>query len=628
MMATNTDDSPRKKSKGSQIVVWILMAMLVVGLGSFGVTNFGGGLTSIGRVGDRSIETNTYTRALQQELAALSAQFGQNVPLSQAQQLGIDRQVLQRLVAQTALDNEAARVLLSVGDEVVAQTITASPSFQGTAGQFDRDAYRFTLDRNNLTESAYEATLRADLARQLLTGAVAGGFVAPAPLTDTLYNWVAERRGFSLLTLTNDDLTTDDLTTPVPSPDDAALTAYYDANIDRFTSPEAKRIRFAALLPDTIAADQPVDDATLQRLYDSRITEFVQPERRLVERLLFPTPEAAAEARARLDAGESFDTLVTERGLTLDDIDLGDASRDDLGAAADAVFGLDAPGVVGPIDTDIGPALFRMNAILTAQEVTFEDARDDLAVEIRADAARRVIADQVEAIDDALAGGVTLQDVATEQGMTLDTLDYVSADPAPEGIAAYTAFRDAADALQEGDFPQATLLVDGGVVALEFVELVPPAPIPFDTARDDVLAAWTADQTAQALSTRATEVKAAIEAGGTLATYGIVQRIAAIAREGFVEGAPPALMTAAFQMQPGDVRVIEAPGFIGVLVLDTVMPAAADGDDAAAIKGSIAAQVEQAFAQDALQLFSDALAQEAGIFLDQTAINAVNAQFN
>ncbi|MDP2080415.1 MAG: SurA N-terminal domain-containing protein [Pseudotabrizicola sp.] len=622
-MAKDSDDTPRKKGKGSQIVVWALMAMLVVGLGGFGVTNFGGGLTSIGRVGDREIDTNTYARALQQELAALRAQFGQNITLSQAQSLGIDRQVLQSLVAQTALDNEAVRVRLSVGDAVVAQRITESPAFQGTAGRFDRDTYRFTLDRNNLTESAYEATLRADVARQLLTGAVAGGFVAPAPLTDTLYNWVGERRGFSMLRLTQDDLTA-----PIPAPDDAAVLAFYEANIASFTAPEAKRIRFAALLPDAIAADQPVDEDALRRMYDARLAEFVQPERRLVERLIYPSTEAASDARARVDAGEAFETLVAERGLDLDDIDLGDVAREDLGSAAEAVFALDAPGVVGPFDTDLGPALFRMNAILAAQEVSFDEARTDLAIEMQTDAARRLIAGQVDAIDDMLAGGSTLDEVAQDQGMVIETVDYVASVAAPEGIAGYPAFRAAADALSEGDFPEAVLLADGGVIAMEYVELVPAAPIPFEDARDDVLAAFVADATTKALGDRAIEVKSAVEGGASLGAFGIVQRTANIAREGFVEDAPSSLLTAVFAMAPGDLQVIEGPGFVGVVRLDEVRPAAQEGDDVAALKSSIAAQVEQALAQDALQLFSNALTDEAGIFLDQNAINAVHAQFN
>ncbi len=622
-MSNTQDETPRKKGKAGQIVVWALMAMLVVGLGGFGVSNFGGGVTSIGRVGEREIDTGTYARALQAELNALAAQFGQAVSLTQAQSLGIDRQVLQSLVAQTALDNEAARVKLSVGDAVVAQQITNSPAFQGTAGRFDREAYRFTLDRNNLTEARYETALRADIARQLLTGAVAAGFTSPGVLTDTLYAWLGERRGFSLLRLTAADLPA-----PLPAPGDAELQAFHGENIAQFTRPEAKRIRYAALLPDAIASEQSVDEVALRKLYDDRIAEFVQPEKRLVERLVFPTPEAAAAAKARLDAGETFDALVAERRLTLQDIDLGDVAADELGAAGDAVFGLDGPGVVGPFDSDLGPALFRMNAILAAQEISFDEARADLALEQQSDAARRSIADRVEAIDDLLAGGATLDDLAKEQGMVLDSVDYVGADAAPEGIAAYPAFRAAADALAASDFPEAVLLDDGGVVVLQLTEIVPATPIPFADAADDVAQAYAAAQTAKALSARAVEIKAAVEAGQPLGAFGIVDRTANTAREGFVENTPDTLMTAVFQMQPGDLQVIEGAGFTAVLQLDSISAAPTDGPEADALKGAIAAQAEQAIAQDALSLFANALTAEAGIFLDQAAINAVHAQFN
>ena len=622
-MAKDNEDTPRKKGAGSQIVVYSLMAMLVVGLGGFGITNFGGGLSAIGSVGDREIPMNRYVRALQAELNAFSAQSGQQVPMAQALALGLDRQVLQSLVAQTALDNEADRIGLSVGNETVAAEVTKAPAFHGTAGTFDRETYRFALDRANMSEAEFEGDLRADLGRQLLTGAIAGGFVAPASVTDTFYAWIAERRGFSLLRLTAADLTT-----PLADPSDDDLTAFYQANIAQFTAAEAKRFTYAALLPEAIAADQPVDEAALKELYQDRIADFVQPEKRLVERLVFPSAEEAEAAKARLDAGTSFETLVADRGLGLDDIDLGDVSREDLGAAADGVFGLTEPGIVGPLDSDFGPALFRMNAILSAQEVTFEDARADLAMEIQGDAARRAIADRIEAIDDLLAGGATLEDLAKEQGMTIGTIDFVANSPSPEGIAAYPKFREAAIAAQEGDFPEAVLLDDGGVVTLRLEEIVPPTPIPFADAREDVLAAWRSDATAKALAAQAIDIKAAVEGGASLGSFGIVDRTARIARDGFIENTPPELLTAVFAMQPGELRVIEGPGFTGIVQLDDINAADPEGDDAAALKGAIAAQVEQALSQDALTLFTNALTNEAGISLDQTAINAVHAQFN
>ncbi|MEZ5911881.1 MAG: SurA N-terminal domain-containing protein [Paracoccaceae bacterium] len=119
------------KSKSANTLVWILMAMLILGLGGFGITNFGGGVTAIGSVGDREIAVNDYARALQQEMAAITQQTGQTLSMEQATAFGLDRVVRQRLVTEAALDNEAARVGLSVGDARLLQEITAMPAFQG-----------------------------------------------------------------------------------------------------------------------------------------------------------------------------------------------------------------------------------------------------------------------------------------------------------------------------------------------------------------------------------------------------------------------------------------------------------------------------------------------------------------
>jgi hypothetical protein len=304
-------------------------------------------------------------------------------------------------------------------------------------------------------------------------GAVVGGFAAPAPVTETLWSYVGEQRSFTLLALTEADLPA-----PLPAATDADLLAYYTTNIAAYTRAEAKRISYAALLPDALAPDQTIPDADLQAAYDERIAEYVIPERRLVERLVYPDAAAAAAAKARIDAGEPFEALVSDRGLSLTDIDLGDVTQADLGTAGDAVFALAGPGVVGPFDTDLGPALFRMNAILAAQNTTFDQARPALLAELQGKAARRSISDRVEAIDDALAGGATLEDLVRDEGMALGVTDYVTGDPENDAITAYRAFAAAADVLAPGDFPEAILLDDGGVIALRLDATIPPAPIP------------------------------------------------------------------------------------------------------------------------------------------------------
>ncbi len=70
-----TDEPKKKKMKPANLLVWAILVLVMLGLGGFGVTNFGGGITTIARVGDRDITTNDYARALRQEMDAISAQL-------------------------------------------------------------------------------------------------------------------------------------------------------------------------------------------------------------------------------------------------------------------------------------------------------------------------------------------------------------------------------------------------------------------------------------------------------------------------------------------------------------------------------------------------------------------------
>lgn len=619
MAKTPTEEAKRPRGKAQEVAVWTLMTMLIIGLGGFGVTSFSGGVRKIGTVGDTEISTDDYARALRTQVNTLSQQFGRQLSMQEALSFGIDKQVIQSVINRAALDNEAAHAGLSVGDEAVAAEIMKMDSFKGVSGAFDREAYRFTLDRNNLSETEFETNLRRDISRELLQGAVGGGFAAPKPMTDTLYAWVAERRGFSMLRLTEADLAT-----PVAEPTEAELKAHYNAHIDRFTKPEAKRITYATLLPEAIAKDQPVDEAGLKKMYDDRISEFVIPERRIVDRLVFPDQASADAAKAKLDAGTTFEALVAERGLTLDAIDQGDVSKADLGAAGDAVFATAEGAVAGPVESDLGPALFRVNGVLAAEETSFDAARETLAADEQMEAAREVIGNRVEEIDDLLAGGATLEDLSKEAGLTLAVVDHVPGQQGDSAIEGYQAFRSAADAVQQDDFPEAIVLDDGGVVALRLDEIVPAAPIPFDEAKDKVAEDWRKAAVAKALAARAAEIKTALEGGAKIGTFGIVDVTPETARSGFIADVPETLLPEVFKMAEGAVQLVEAEGFTAVVQLDKILPAATDSDDAKALKASLEAQAQQAISQDAFAAYTAALTAEAGIALDQAAINAVH----
>lgn len=608
------------QKKGKSVVVWVLMGLLILGLGGFGVTNFGGTVRSIATVGDVEVDVNDYARALDREMRNLSQQFGQAVGLEQLQAFGRDAAIRSALITAAALDNETGRIGISVGDEEVGRQIVGAGQFQGIDGEFDREGYREALRRQGLSEAEFETKLRAETARTILEGAVVGGVAAPAAHVDTLVSWALEERGF-----THAELIAADLAEPVPEPTEAQLTDFYEAEIDRYTRPELRRISYAWLSPEAFAAEVELDEESLRAAYEERIAEYVQPERRIVERLVFADQDAADAAKARIDAGDAtFAEIVAERGLDLADIDLGDVTQDDLGEAGAAVFALDGPGIAGPADTPLGPALFRVNAVLDAQEVTFEEARDELAETLTIDRARRLILDQSGAIEDLLAGGATLEDLEAEAGMEFGTI--ALAPDTQDGIAAYTAFRQAAMQAEEGDYPELFELEDGGVAALRLDAIDPPAPRPFDEVRDRVARDWKASETQARLVALAEDMQAALDNGETLEGLGLVTtRHAPMTRDAFLPDLPQAALDAVFATAPGDHSVVTEDG-VHLLRTDEIVAVAPDAPEAQTMERELSAQLERAISDDLYSAFAAAMQAQAGISLNNAAIQAVHAQ--
>ena len=448
-----------KSGSFSKGIVWIIILLLIVGLGGFGISNFGGSVQSIGAVGEREISTEDYYRAVQGEVRAMSAEVGQPLTLEQANQFAqfaygapLTDRVLTQLITTAALDGETDRIGLSIGDEQVREQVLALPTFQGLDGKFDRETYGEALLRNGLNEREYEDGIRDDTARTLLQAAILGGLNAPAAMSDPILNYVGQRRSFEFVRLDGGDLDA-----PLPEPSEADLNTYYTENEAAFTAPEQKRITYAWITPDMLIDEVEIDEDALRGLYEERSEEYNSPERRLVERLVFASPEEAAAAVERLTAGEiDFESLVTERGLSLADIDMGDVGQSDLNAeAGEAVFALEGAGITGVVNSDLGPALFRVNAVLDAQVTSFEDAREELLQEFASDRARRVIDAMVGDVEDLLAGGATLEELAEETDLELGQIDWSAG--LDEGIASYAGFRDQANAITADDFPRSAI---------------------------------------------------------------------------------------------------------------------------------------------------------------------------
>ncbi|MEM6375128.1 MAG: SurA N-terminal domain-containing protein [Pseudomonadota bacterium] len=606
----------------SKPFVWILLVLLILGLAGFGVTSLQGSLRSVGSVGEADIRVTNYFSALQNEIRAEESARGERISFAEARALGIQDRVLAQLVNQAALDHETIAMGLSVGDANLAEQIRGIRQFGGIDGEFDREAYRFALDNIGMTEGEFEEDMRLETARSFLQAGVLAGITLPESYTDTMRSYLGERRSIEWAMLDERDLTVG-----IPVASETDLSGFHADNADRYTRPAAKSITYAWITPTAILDSVEVPQEALRTAYDERREEFRQPERRLVERLVMPDAGAAENAVADIEAGVTrFEDLVAARGLDLADIDLGDVTRADLGTGAETIFAAEVGTVVGPVETTLGPALFRVNAELAAQETSFEAAQPILRDILAADRARRVIDAMVETVDDLLAGGATLEELAQETDMELGEIIWHPG--ITDEIAAYEDFRQLAATLTTEDFPEVETLDDGGIFAMRLNADLDPALEPLETVRARVQEDWRAAQIEALLSEIAQPLTDQLRRGDEFAEAGLtVAGTQEITRRGFIAEAPASFLETVFEMAAGDVRIIDGGGRVFLLRLNTIAPPDPDDSDLAEIETLVRNQAASGFAQDLLVSLVSDIRARAELRLDDGALNAVHSNF-
>ena len=448
---------------------------------------------------------------------------------------------------------------------------------------------------------------------------------APATLPETealtVLGFLGEKRSFAWIRLDAGLLPE-----PVPAPTDAELAAEHDAHAaERYTRPETRQIAYASVTADSLAAEIEIPEDELRAAYDAATDTYRVPERRALDRIGFGSAEEAAAAKARVDSGEiDFNALAAERGLKPEEVDQGLVAADKLAPEArDAVFGTSGPGIVGPVTTPLGPSLYRINAVLAASTTPFDEVRDQLAKDRALEEAQRQIHEDTAHIEDLIAGGATLEEIASETVMQLGQVAFNS--ETRGGIADDPNFQEAALEAEVGTETDLIELEGGGLATLRVEAIEPPAVIPLAEIRDRVAADWTAARTADALGKLAVgyigELNAGLDFSALAERLGRAPTTAGpLTRGDTAAGAPAGLVADVFAATDG-AAVTRRDGDSVILAKLTGVEAfdPADGANAQVVDNLRQQHREQA-RDDVFALYTAALRGEAGVTVNQSLI--------
>lgn len=612
-----------RRNKGVNLFVYILIGMLILGLAGFGIGSFTSSTSTIGTVGDEEITVDDYIQQLNSEIDSFSRQTGQRLTALQAVQFGLGQNALERLVLDAAIDNEARRVRISVGDETVAAELTSMPQFAGIDGNFNLDSYNFTLRRIGTTASEFDQTIREAQTRLLIMSSLSNGIPVSQSFVDRLSNYYLSTRDITWARVEEDMLEADML-----PPTDQELQEYYEANKDEFTLPEVRHATVAWITPENLSAPESIDESRIEALYEERIDQFSKPERRDVDRLVFPDLLLATSSRERLDSGEiNFDELAQELGIVISDINLGIVERSDVSEqAADALFAEDASEIVGPVESSLGPAIFRVNAVLGEQFTSFEDASESLSQELALEDATSSIIDNISAIEDLLAGGATIEELAAETILSLENISFD--ENLFDGIGGFTSFRNAITSVQVGDFPELLELQGGGLFALRLDEIEPATLQPLNDVRDSVAEGFERRRLSDNLKSMAEDLASKLQSGSDFESLELeIQNANEVTRNQSVSGAPIGLSEKAFSL-----NVLESAPFgeeldWGVLLVNSETLPNSEDENNASILENLNNQFTSGVGRDVVALYSNYLQKQSGLRLNREVLDTIHAQF-
>src|SRR5580704_11045625 len=139
------------RSRAGSLVVKLLFAILIVAFGFWGIGSWLNDRSvdsTIATVGNTKVRSEELAAAVRTQVQTLRQTYGPSFDIEQAKQLGVVDDQLDRLIDDSLMTQEVARLRLAVSDDAVRATILADPVFHDAAGQFDRRRYQDVLSNN------------------------------------------------------------------------------------------------------------------------------------------------------------------------------------------------------------------------------------------------------------------------------------------------------------------------------------------------------------------------------------------------------------------------------------------------------------------------------------------------
>jgi peptidyl-prolyl cis-trans isomerase D len=452
----------------------------------------------VAKVNGAKISLGDYEAAMKEQRRYLQSLGASTRDIDQGllRQQTIDKLVNDELLKEARDDRK-----LRIGNQDLAAAIQTFPAFQ-KAGKFDLNLYDARLRELGLSPAGFEERMRGDLAiEQLRQGISDTNFVTQAAV-DGVQKLRGQKRDVSYATIAVEPLKAG------ITPTDADIEAYYKANEKRFMSPEQVKIAYLELSADMLAKSLTVDEQALQDYYEThKATTYTTPEERSANHILVHVPkdakpEEAEKARKTAEeyyneakGGKDFEKIAMEKsddvGSKAEGGKTGFFRRGVMAKEFDeAVFSMQPGELRGPIRTEFGWHVIRLNEIKKEAVKSFSEARADVEAAVRKEQAEKLYfekADQLSTLT--YENSDSLEPAAKALGLTITESDFFPRSGGKELLANANVIDMAfsSEVLNERLNSQPVEIGPTHTLVLRMVEHKPEALRPLAEVRDEVV---------------------------------------------------------------------------------------------------------------------------------------------
>lgn len=502
-----------------KLLITILFSILIGAFAIWGVGDIfrGYGRNEVAKIGRTEIGLEQMRTAYQNELQTLTRQQRRAITPEMARALGLDRQVLAKLLTEAALDQTARGMGLGVSDETIRNLILDDPNFRDASGNFSPARFNDLLRSNGYTEQSYVRSQREAILRQEVGEMVVGAVTAPAALQELGHRLRNERRAVTFARVPAS------AAGEIPAPTEEQLRRFFDERKTMFRAPEYRSANILALTAEALADPATIGDADAKAHYEQiKGQRFTTAEQRTIQQIGFPSLTDAQAAKARIDAGASFDSVAAERNVAEKDLTLGTFTRPQVfdEAVRNAAFALAEGAVSDPVQGAFGPVLLRVSKIAPEQVRSFEEVATEVKRDLATSRASSQLRDLHDKIEDQRASAKPLAEIAKEFKLQLRPVGPIDAslgkpDGTPE--APLPGEQNTLQAIFRSDIgvdnEAVRLPRDAGYVWFDVTKIDPARDQSFDEVKAQVERQWRSDEIASRLSAKTRELVQKIDTG-------------------------------------------------------------------------------------------------------------------